>query len=283
MTESVWLDVLLFEKIPQDLEIGTPPESVPGVHIAEEGVLADDPAGFFSAGLPYTLLYGTADGQVLRWNQTLGAWQAHAIEVGDVPSWDVLIPEDNNAVLGWPNGLTNVPAQHIDVSNGLHIYGSTLGLTKFAAYGVIGRAANSVGYPDQIEAAADGDVLRVAGGVLGFGHIPSTSVTGGGGGGTGLTFVRVSANATATVGDDSLIDTAGVALGSPSTRADGDRWDVTIASASVTGCTLPGDGTDTVEGQATLTLDTVPISLSLIFDAANTNWFVKSLKTGLIA
>jgi hypothetical protein len=42
---------------------------------------------------------------------------------------------------------------------------------------VIGRSANSSGDPEDIAAGADGDVLRRAAGVLGFGAIPESSVT----------------------------------------------------------------------------------------------------------
>lgn len=47
-----------------------------------------------------------------------------------------------------------------------------------AATSVIGRSANSIGNVADIAAVADGDVLRRAAGVLGFGAIPVASVTG---------------------------------------------------------------------------------------------------------
>lgn len=46
-----------------------------------------------------------------------------------------------------------------------------------AGVSVIGRAANSVGNVADIAAAANGDVLRMEGGALGFGAIPEASVT----------------------------------------------------------------------------------------------------------
>lgn len=52
--------------------------------------------------------------------------------------------------------------------------------TKFrqsAGLSVIGRSVNTTGNVADITAATDGDVLRVAGGVLGFGLIPAASVT----------------------------------------------------------------------------------------------------------
>jgi hypothetical protein len=51
-------------------------------------------------------------------------------------------------------------------------------LRDSAGTSVIGRAAGTVGDPADIVAVSDGDVLRRAGGTLGFGTIPSTSVTG---------------------------------------------------------------------------------------------------------
>ena len=52
-------------------------------------------------------------------------------------------------------------------------------LRDSAAISVIGRSVNSVGDPAGIAAASSGDILRVAGAppVLGFGHIPQSSVT----------------------------------------------------------------------------------------------------------
>lgn len=50
-------------------------------------------------------------------------------------------------------------------------------LRDSAAVSVIGRSANSVGDPTDIVAAADGDVLRRASSVVGFGSIPESSVT----------------------------------------------------------------------------------------------------------
>lgn len=50
-------------------------------------------------------------------------------------------------------------------------------LRDSAATSVIGRSANSVGNPADIAASSDGDVLRRAGSVLGFGAIPQASVT----------------------------------------------------------------------------------------------------------
>lgn len=51
-------------------------------------------------------------------------------------------------------------------------------LRDSAALSVIGRSANSTGNPADIAAASDGDVLRRSGTSLGFGAIPSASVTG---------------------------------------------------------------------------------------------------------
>jgi hypothetical protein len=49
-------------------------------------------------------------------------------------------------------------------------------LRNSAGVSVIGRAAGAAGVPADIVASADGDVLRRAGGVLGFGTIPESSV-----------------------------------------------------------------------------------------------------------
>ena len=51
-------------------------------------------------------------------------------------------------------------------------------LRDSAAVSVIGRSANSVGVPADIAAGSDGDILRRAAGAVGFGTVPSTSVTG---------------------------------------------------------------------------------------------------------
>lgn len=51
-------------------------------------------------------------------------------------------------------------------------------LRNSSATSVIGRSANSVGDPADIVASSDGDVLRRTAGVLGFGTIPATSITG---------------------------------------------------------------------------------------------------------
>lgn len=51
-------------------------------------------------------------------------------------------------------------------------------LRNSAATSVIGRSAGSTGDPGDISAGADGDVLRRAGGALGFGAVPESSVTG---------------------------------------------------------------------------------------------------------
>jgi hypothetical protein len=51
-------------------------------------------------------------------------------------------------------------------------------LRDSAALSVIGRAANSTGNPADIVAGSDGDVLRRSGTSLGFGTVPSTSITG---------------------------------------------------------------------------------------------------------
>lgn len=51
-------------------------------------------------------------------------------------------------------------------------------LRQGAATSVVGRAANTSGNLADIAAGADGDVLRRAAGVLGFGAIPQSSVTG---------------------------------------------------------------------------------------------------------
>lgn len=58
---------------------------------------------------------------------------------------------------------------------------SNLMLRNSAALSVIGRSANSVGDPADIAAATDGHVLRRSGTTLGFGTVPSTSITGLGG------------------------------------------------------------------------------------------------------
>lgn len=51
-------------------------------------------------------------------------------------------------------------------------------LRDSAALSVIGRSANTSGNPADIAASTDGDVLRRSGTTLGFGTIPSSSVTG---------------------------------------------------------------------------------------------------------
>lgn len=56
----------------------------------------------------------------------------------------------------------------------------SLGLAKLAdgsAVSVVGRSANSTGVHADIAAGSDGDVLRRSSGAVGFGSIPSTSVT----------------------------------------------------------------------------------------------------------
>lgn len=51
-------------------------------------------------------------------------------------------------------------------------------LRESAALTVIGRSANSTGNPADIAAGSDGDILRRASSVLGFGSVPVASVTG---------------------------------------------------------------------------------------------------------
>ena len=51
-------------------------------------------------------------------------------------------------------------------------------LRQSAALSLLGRASNSTGNVADIAASSDGDVLRRAGTAIGFGAIPSTSVTG---------------------------------------------------------------------------------------------------------
>jgi hypothetical protein len=51
-------------------------------------------------------------------------------------------------------------------------------LRNSAATSVVGRSAGSAGPPADVAASADGDVLRRAAGVLGFGMIPESSVSG---------------------------------------------------------------------------------------------------------
>lgn len=84
---------------------------------------------------------------------------------------------------GGVNSITVVPPLVIsspagDVTISLATNGITDGfLRQGAATSVIGRAANSTGNVADIAASSDGDVLRRAAGVLGFGSIPESSVT----------------------------------------------------------------------------------------------------------
>lgn len=87
-------------------------------------------------------------------------------------------------LLGNPTGVAGAPSE-ISLGASLSFTGSTLGvatngitnamLRNSAALSVLGRSANSVGAPADIAAGADGQVLRRASSVLGFGTLLSTS------------------------------------------------------------------------------------------------------------
>lgn len=80
-----------------------------------------------------------------------------------------------------------MPALTGDVTTVAGAVATTIGTAKVtsamlrdsAAVSVMGRSANSVGVPGDIAAVADGDVLRRAGGAVGFGAVPVASITGG--------------------------------------------------------------------------------------------------------
>jgi hypothetical protein len=95
------------------------------------------------------------------------------------------------------------------------------------ARSVVGRAGATDGDVADIVAGADGDVLRRSGGVLGFGSIPESSITG------GWTYVKLASDHT----NDTTTPTASALAFTPSTGKQYEFWGIVLlrSAASTTG------------------------------------------------
>lgn len=107
-------------------------------------------------------------------------------------------------------------------------------LRDSAGISVIGRSAGTVGDPADIAATTDGDVLRVAGGVLGFGAVPYGSITFAG---TNNVLAKFSGT---TIADSTITDTGALVTVANAMRVTG-NFDVNTSKftvAAATGNTL---------------------------------------------
>ncbi|MGD9729993.1 MAG: phage tail fiber protein, partial [Nitrospiraceae bacterium] len=94
---------------------------------------------------------------------------------------------------------------------------------------IIGRSANSIGYPADITAGSDGDILRRSGSTLGFGSVPFTSVTGLGALADKNT-VGTSDVDNDAVSNTKLRDSGGLSVIGRSANSSGDPADITAGS-----------------------------------------------------
>lgn len=123
----------------------------------------------------FRLPQGTAEGQILRWDDTDEVWEVYSGSTdGHVLTWDT--------TNGWqaeanPAGVSDGDKGDITVSAGGTTWTiddgvvSNAKLRDSAGTSVIGRSVGTTGDPGDIIAASDGQVLRRAGGVLGFGQV----------------------------------------------------------------------------------------------------------------
>lgn len=84
-----FLDILIIHEIPPVINAGSAtPLATLGIHVSDDGGIVTEDLGFGPGipSVPYTIVYGTTNGQYLRWNQDDAIWEVTFIQNGDLPA-----------------------------------------------------------------------------------------------------------------------------------------------------------------------------------------------------